>query len=50
VAIIAASMAVKVNGQAEKKPPLVVAKNRKATLCLDDYDCIGFDLDHTLVR
>jgi len=23
---------------------------RKPYLCLDDYDCIGFDLDHTLCR
>ena len=25
-------------------------KNPKVTLCIDDYDCLGFDLDHTLVR
>ena len=25
-------------------------RSRKATLCIDDYDCIGFDLDHTLCR
>ncbi len=23
---------------------------RRTTLCIDDYDCIGFDLDHTLCR
>ena len=23
---------------------------RKNYLCLEDYDCIGFDLDHTLCR
>ncbi len=23
---------------------------RKPKLCIDDYDCIGFDLDHTLCR
>ena len=23
---------------------------RRKHLCLDDYDCIGFDLDHTLCR
>ena len=23
---------------------------RKSTLCLEHYDCIGFDLDHTLCR
>ncbi len=22
----------------------------RATLCIDDYDCVGFDLDHTLCR
>jgi hypothetical protein len=26
---------------------VVVGKNY---LCLEDYDCIGFDLDHTLCR
>lgn len=25
-------------------------KKPRATLCLDEYDCIGFDLDHTLCR
>ena len=25
-------------------------KKPRATLCLDDYDCVGFDLDHTLCR
>ena len=25
-------------------------KRLRATLCIDDYDCIGFDLDHTLCR
>ena len=25
-------------------------KRLKASLCIDDYDCIGFDLDHTLCR
>ena len=25
-------------------------KRSKASLCIDDYDCIGFDLDHTLCR
>ncbi len=24
--------------------------SRRTTLCIDDYDCVGFDLDHTLVR
>ena len=23
---------------------------RKSALCLEHYDCIGFDLDHTLCR
>ena len=25
-------------------------RHPRATLCFDDYDCIGFDLDHTLCR
>ncbi len=25
-------------------------KNPRSTLCIEDYDCIGFDLDHTLCR
>ena len=25
-------------------------RRSRATLCIDDYDCIGFDLDHTLCR
>lgn len=25
-------------------------KRLRASLCIDDYDCIGFDLDHTLCR
>lgn len=29
---------------------LVMPKHPRATLCLDDYDCVGFDLDHTLCR
>ena len=24
--------------------------SRSRTLCINDYDCIGFDLDHTLCR
>ena len=32
-------------------PALIWAKMpRRKHLCLDDYDCIGFDLDHTLCR
>ena len=25
-------------------------RNHRTNLCIDDYDCIGFDLDHTLCR
>ena len=25
-------------------------RRSRSTLCIDDYDCIGFDLDHTLCR
>ena len=33
-------------------PALIWAKMPRRTnrLCLEDYDCIGFDLDHTLCR
>ncbi len=36
--------------KSRKTTILAIMPRRRPTLCIDDYDCIGFDLDHTLCR